>query len=245
MKFFQSKIVRALASALGTVIKMEDHTKNRTMCHYAKVLIEIDMTKVCEDYIMFESKGHVLFASLKYEQLPSFCNHCSFVGYSLDSCRSVKNWKDDDKPAKKQFGKQSRNKQKEGDWVKKEPTPQARKGDNGKNILSKNGFEALANLIVEENDIENQMEQNKEVDLLLEDMVVTQVNVEENLNAEKLENMIKPNFILWNLCKLLRNQKVLTCNRISPGEKGAKGKHRSPKNIVCVINKWAMLRAHD
>lgn len=62
MEFFQPKIIHALASALGTVIKMDDRTRNRTMCHYARVLNEIDMTKGCENYIMFESDGQVMFA---------------------------------------------------------------------------------------------------------------------------------------------------------------------------------------
>lgn len=51
------------------------------------------MTKGCEDFIMLESAGEVIFASLKYEQLPLFCSHCGIVGYSLDVCQAVKGWK--------------------------------------------------------------------------------------------------------------------------------------------------------
>lgn len=47
---------------LGTVIKMDDRTRNRSICHYAQGLIEINMTKGCEEYVMFESEGQVLFA---------------------------------------------------------------------------------------------------------------------------------------------------------------------------------------
>lgn len=81
MEYFQSKIIHALAFALGTVIKMDDHTKNRTMCHYAKG---------CEDYVMVESEEQVMFTSIKYEQLPPFCNHYGIVGHSLENCRMVK-----------------------------------------------------------------------------------------------------------------------------------------------------------
>lgn len=56
MEFFQPKIIHAMASALGTVIKMDDWTRNKSMCHYARVLIEIDMTKGCEEFVMFESE---------------------------------------------------------------------------------------------------------------------------------------------------------------------------------------------
>lgn len=57
MEYFQPQIIYAMASALGTVVKLDDRTKNRTMCHYARVLVDIDMTKGCEDYIMYESAG--------------------------------------------------------------------------------------------------------------------------------------------------------------------------------------------
>lgn len=96
MEFFQPKIIHALASALGTVIKIDDRTTKRTMCHYARVLIEIDMTKGCEDFIMFESEDQVLFNSIKYEQLPQFYNHCGIIGHSLTNCRAVKSNKGGD-----------------------------------------------------------------------------------------------------------------------------------------------------
>lgn len=70
MECFQLNIIQALASALGSVVKIDDRTKNCSMCHYAIVLIEIDIAKGCEDFIMFESEGQVMFSSLKYEQLP-------------------------------------------------------------------------------------------------------------------------------------------------------------------------------
>lgn len=46
---------------------MDERTRNQYMCHYVRVLIEIDMMKGCEKYVMFESEGQVMFASLKYE----------------------------------------------------------------------------------------------------------------------------------------------------------------------------------
>ncbi|KAL8478482.1 hypothetical protein ACS0TY_030395 [Phlomoides rotata] len=43
MEYFQTPIIHALASALGTVIKLDDRTRDWSMCHHARVLIEIDM----------------------------------------------------------------------------------------------------------------------------------------------------------------------------------------------------------
>lgn len=156
MEYFQPKIVHALASDLGTVIKMDERTRNRTMCHYARVLIEIDMTKGCEDYIMFESEEQVMFASLKYEQLLPFCSHCGIVGHSLDGCISVKSRKGEDESLNaKPLGRQSRNKQKDEDWVPKaRDQPQENDTPTDDVVLSKNEFQALADLKAEEIDQE-------------------------------------------------------------------------------------------
>lgn len=52
MEFFQMKIIHAIAFALGSAIKIDEITRLRTMCHYARVHIEIHMMKGCEDYII-------------------------------------------------------------------------------------------------------------------------------------------------------------------------------------------------
>lgn len=59
------------------------------MYHYARVLIEMDTTKGCEEFIMYESEGQIRFASLKYEQLPYFYSHCGIVRHSIENCRSI------------------------------------------------------------------------------------------------------------------------------------------------------------
>lgn len=39
MEFFHLKIIHVLTSALGTVLRLDDRTRNDTMCHYARVLL--------------------------------------------------------------------------------------------------------------------------------------------------------------------------------------------------------------
>ncbi|KAL8477324.1 hypothetical protein ACS0TY_029575 [Phlomoides rotata] len=91
IEYFQTPIIHALASALGTVIKLDDHTRDQSMCHYARVLIEIDMKQKFEDYVMFEAEGHYSFASVKYESLPPFYNGCGIVGHNLVDYRVSNN----------------------------------------------------------------------------------------------------------------------------------------------------------
>lgn len=63
-----------------------------------------------------------MIASLKYEQLPPFCNHYGFVGHSLENCSNVKGRKVvEDRVAvnPKAIGKQVHEKS----WIHKEETP--------------------------------------------------------------------------------------------------------------------------
>lgn len=104
------------------IIKMDERTRNGCMCHYTRILIEIDMTKESEDYVMFEIAGEVMFASLEYKQLPPFCNNCGIMGHSLDICQSIKVRTDElykVPAAAKAIEKPPKEKHNDGEWVRK------------------------------------------------------------------------------------------------------------------------------
>lgn len=88
MEYFYVPIIECIASALGQVVSVDERTRNRTMCHYARVLIELDLRKENEYNIMYERSGHCSIASVGYEQHPPFCTHCQIVGHSFDDCRA-------------------------------------------------------------------------------------------------------------------------------------------------------------
>lgn len=89
-EYFHEHIIEAIASVLGNVISMDQRTKDGTMCHYARVLVELDLWKEKEHYIMFERSGHCSIASVGYEPHPDFCSFCQVVGHSIHVCRSNK-----------------------------------------------------------------------------------------------------------------------------------------------------------
>lgn len=43
MEYFYEPIVEFIASALGPVVNIDEHTQNRTICHYVRVLIELNL----------------------------------------------------------------------------------------------------------------------------------------------------------------------------------------------------------
>lgn len=124
-EYFHEHIIEAIASVLGPVVSMDQRTKDGTMCHYARVLVELDLCKEKEHYIMFERSGHCSIASVGYEPHPDFCNFCQVVGHSLNACRS----KDRDRPKNDTSNKDAPPKEQDGTvlakkWTKKDnPTP--------------------------------------------------------------------------------------------------------------------------
>ncbi|KAL8520022.1 hypothetical protein ACS0TY_010820 [Phlomoides rotata] len=87
MEYWQTQVLWAMASIIGTPIMIDKRTKNQSMCYYARVLVELDLKLSREERIMFERAGHSSFAKVKYEQLPEFCVACGIIGHVVTNCR--------------------------------------------------------------------------------------------------------------------------------------------------------------
>ncbi|CAJ2668561.1 unnamed protein product [Trifolium pratense] len=68
---------------------LDEATKNRTFGHYARVLIDIDLSKRLFDEIMVEREGYAFHVEVVYEKLPEYCNHCHLIGHSVNSCNKL------------------------------------------------------------------------------------------------------------------------------------------------------------
>ncbi|KAL8465781.1 hypothetical protein ACS0TY_035037 [Phlomoides rotata] len=82
LEYWNKHIIIALASAVGTVIKIDERTMNRTMGRFARVLVELDLKHDREETLMFEREGHCSFVSVQYERLLKFCKFCSVIGHA-------------------------------------------------------------------------------------------------------------------------------------------------------------------
>lgn len=56
------------------------------MLHFARVLLELDLQKEKQLFIMYERSGHCSTVSIGYEQHPSFCTYCGKLGHSSANC---------------------------------------------------------------------------------------------------------------------------------------------------------------
>ncbi|KAL8466114.1 hypothetical protein ACS0TY_035284 [Phlomoides rotata] len=86
LEYWNKHIITALASAVGTVIKIDERTLSRTMGRFARVLVELDLKHAREETLMFEREGHCSFVSIQYERLPDFCKFCSVIGHTTGHC---------------------------------------------------------------------------------------------------------------------------------------------------------------
>lgn len=64
-------------------------TLNGDVGHFARILVEVDLTNSLHDFVILEVNGLDIEVELHYESLPLFCCACKNIGYRLSSCRLV------------------------------------------------------------------------------------------------------------------------------------------------------------
>ncbi|KAL8506447.1 hypothetical protein ACS0TY_017368 [Phlomoides rotata] len=86
LEYWNKHIITSLVSAVGTVIKIDKRTLNKTMGHFARVFVELDLKHEREEDLMFERAGHCSFMGVQYERLPDFCKFCNRIGHITGHC---------------------------------------------------------------------------------------------------------------------------------------------------------------
>lgn len=125
MEYFHESIIEDIALPLGHLVNIDERTRNREMCYYAWVLVELDLWKDKEYHIMYERSGHNLISSVGYELHPEYCIHCQIIGHSIANCRTFMGKrpkdKDNSKPPPPLGGDQPKKTPKE--WTRKVDQP--------------------------------------------------------------------------------------------------------------------------
>ncbi|MCI13537.1 hypothetical protein A2U01_0034655, partial [Trifolium medium] len=92
-EYWRPKILFAIASSIGTPICIDAIAAksmfDRTFGHYARVLVDLDLSQTLRYKVLVERKGFAFYVEMDYENLPPFCNHCNMVGHYLESCKWV------------------------------------------------------------------------------------------------------------------------------------------------------------
>ncbi|KAL8513601.1 hypothetical protein ACS0TY_012903 [Phlomoides rotata] len=93
LEYWNPNIITALASVVGTVIKLDEHTASRSMGRFARVLVELNLKHDREEYVTYERAGHMSEVYILYERLPEFCKYCAVIGHTTGNCSASHNSK--------------------------------------------------------------------------------------------------------------------------------------------------------
>lgn len=90
-EYWRKNILFAIASSVGTPICTDSISckplMERSFGHFARVLVDLDLSDQLRYGVMVERKGYAFFVDFEYENLPDFCTFCKSVGHYVDICR--------------------------------------------------------------------------------------------------------------------------------------------------------------
>jgi hypothetical protein len=103
-EYWRPKILFAIASSVRTPICTDAIAAkpmfDRTFGHFARVLVDMDLSQTLRYKVLVERIGFAFYVDLEYENLPPFCNHCNMVGHYLETCKWVQNYDEGSKEQK-------------------------------------------------------------------------------------------------------------------------------------------------
>ncbi|CAK8530500.1 unnamed protein product [Lathyrus sativus] len=83
-----------IGSALGNPIMTDECTVNRLRVSYARILVEMDITKELPQTITIgDNEGEKIQQPIEYEWKPLFCSKCQKVGHRCDKPKVTQQWK--------------------------------------------------------------------------------------------------------------------------------------------------------
>ncbi|KAK2637422.1 hypothetical protein Ddye_032214 [Dipteronia dyeriana] len=87
-EYWHPNIIFDLAKGIGISLRLDKATIDGDFVHYARVLLDIDMsTLLCSLVLLERDEFHSSFISVEYKNLPSFGSICSSFGHLPSSCR--------------------------------------------------------------------------------------------------------------------------------------------------------------
>lgn len=88
IKYWGVSSLSKICSVLGTPLKTDQYTKDKSMLRYARVLVEMPMNGPFPDHVDFFNEANIMMRQeIFYEWLPIRCSHCQMLGHDLSVCR--------------------------------------------------------------------------------------------------------------------------------------------------------------
>ncbi|KAJ0961561.1 hypothetical protein J5N97_001546 [Dioscorea zingiberensis] len=87
LEYMDVETLEPLATNIGQVVKVDLTTLVGDRAKFARVCVELDLTKPLKRGIWAQSPAKRFFIPILYEKLPTFCYKCGIVGHGAERCQ--------------------------------------------------------------------------------------------------------------------------------------------------------------
>lgn len=88
-EYWMERTLYEIAGAVGTPLLIDNVTRNRLYGHYARILVDVDLSKKVFYEVLVKREGFSFPVAIEYEGLPDFCTHYHNIGHHINSCRRL------------------------------------------------------------------------------------------------------------------------------------------------------------
>ncbi|XP_042029955.1 uncharacterized protein LOC121776865 [Salvia splendens] len=107
---FEESMLFSIGKLFGEPIQLDHATITRARLSYARICIEIDISKPVPDKYMLRIGGKDVTLQVKWDKIPQYCSACKHVGHSEEHCYAFGKRPT---PPKKDFSRSASQKQNE------------------------------------------------------------------------------------------------------------------------------------
>ncbi|XP_042038356.1 uncharacterized protein LOC121784258 [Salvia splendens] len=83
---FDTAALFAIEKLLGTPIQIDKATAAKSRLSFARICIEIDITKPPPEEIILDICGREIIQQIKWDKIPAYCLDCKHVGHTKEVC---------------------------------------------------------------------------------------------------------------------------------------------------------------
>jgi len=111
LPYWHHQVLEDIGNLLGSYIKSDKERQDKGLFTYARICVEIDLSKGLPDRMHLKHESHIWLQRLDYENTAFRCRYCQLTGHLQDSCPLAK------KLPKKKKGMRTNRKNWQADYV--------------------------------------------------------------------------------------------------------------------------------
>lgn len=84
--YWHTRILEDIASTIVMRLKFDASTIGGDFGHFAKILVDIDLSKLLLELLLLDHDGLKFYVYFEYENMFAFCTICSSLGHIASNC---------------------------------------------------------------------------------------------------------------------------------------------------------------